>query len=71
MFWNANCYLDLWRDTLLAGRNGDVFLPSMEETNDRCQALSLAGSTGLWLSGVFDGITARAVTDNANFCRFW
>ncbi len=71
VFWNANCYLDLWRDTLLSSEYRDVFLPGMEETNDRCQALSLAGSTGLWLAGVFDGITARAVTDNANFCRFW
>ncbi|MBT3375826.1 MAG: hypothetical protein HOJ57_39830 [Lentisphaerae bacterium] len=71
VFWNANCYLGLWRATLLTGKNRDIFLPSMEETNDRCQALSLAGSTGLWLAGVFDGITARAVTDNANFCRFW
>ncbi len=71
IFWNASCYLDLWRDLLLGSEYGDVFVPSMEETNGRTQAVSLSGRMGLWLSGHFDHVSARAVTDNANFSRFW
>jgi hypothetical protein len=71
IFWNASCYLDLWRETLLGGRYGDVFIPSMEETNGRTQAISLSGRMGLWLTGRFDRLSARAVTDNANFSRLW
>lgn len=70
-FWNANCYLDLWRETLLNGRYNDVIIPSMEETNGRNQAITLSARMGLWLSGHFDRISGRAVTDNANFSRFW
>ncbi len=71
IFWNASCYLDLWRETLLDGEYRDVFVPSMEETNGRTQAISLSGRMGLWLTGHFDQLSARAVTDNANFSRFW
>ena len=71
IFWNASCYLDLWRETLLGGEYADIFVPSMEETNGRTQAISLSGRMGLWLCGHFDRISARAVTDNANFSRFW
>ncbi len=71
IFWNASCYLDLWRETLLSGEYRDVFVPSMEETNGRTQAISLSGRMGLWLTGHFDQLSARAVTDNANFSRFW
>ena len=71
IFWNASCYLDLWRETLLGGEYCDIFVPSMEETNGRTQAISLSGRMGLWLCGFFDHLSARAVTDNANFSRFW
>ena len=71
IFWNASCYLDLWRTTLLGGEYHDIFVPSMEETNGRTQAISLSGRMGLWLCGFFDHLSARAVTDNANFSRFW
>jgi len=71
IFWNASCYLDLWREILLGGEYADVFVPSMEETNGRTQAVSLSGRMGLWLCGYFDHVSARAVTDNANFSRFW
>jgi hypothetical protein len=71
IFWSGSCYLGLWRDLLLGGEYKDVFIPSMEETNDRTQAISLSGRMGLWLTGAFDRISARAVTDNANFSRFW
>ena len=71
IFWNASCYLDLWRELLLGREYRNVFVPSMEETNGRTQAVSLSGRMGLWLNGHFDHISARAVTDNANFSRFW
>jgi hypothetical protein len=70
-FWNANCYLDLWREILIGGKYKDVIIPSMEETNGRNQAVTLSARMGLWLSGNFDRVAARAVTDNANFSRFW
>lgn len=71
IFFNASCYLDLWREILLGGEYSDIFIPSMEETNGRTQAISLSGRMGLWLCGYFDRISGRAVTDNANFSRFW
>ncbi len=71
IFFNASCYLDLWREILLGGKYSDIFIPSMEETNGRTQAISLSGRMGLWLTGHFDRISGRAVTDNANFSRFW
>ena len=71
IFFNASCYLDLWREILLGGEYSDIFIPSMEETNGRTQAISLSGRMGLWLTGHFDRISGRAVTDNANFSRFW
>lgn len=71
IFWNGSCYLGLWRDLLLKGKYKDIFVPSMEETNGRTQAISLSGRMGLWLTGVFDQVSGRAVTDNANFSRFW
>ncbi len=71
IFWNASCYKGFWRGFLLGGEYKDIFVPSMEETNGRSQAISLSGRQGLWLTGVFDQLSARAVTDNANFGRFW
>ena len=71
IFWNASCYLPLWHELLLGGEYHDIFIPSMEETNGRTQAISLSGRMGLWLCGYFDRISGRAVTDNANFSRFW
>jgi hypothetical protein len=71
IFWNANCYEDFWREALLIGEYRDVFIPSMEETNDRTQEITLSGRMGLWLTGKFDHISSRAVTDAANFTRFW
>lgn len=71
VFWNATCYLPLWRDTLLTGEFKDVFVLSMEETNCRTQEISLSGRQGLWLAGLFDHISSRAVTDSAVFSRWW
>lgn len=71
IFWNASYKLDLWGPTLLGGEFKDIFIPSMEETNGRTQALSLSGRTGLWLAGYFDHISARAVTDSACYSRLW
>ncbi len=71
VFWNASIYEGFWRERLLNGEYGDVFVPSMEETNCRTQAISLSGRQGLWLLGKFDTLSSRAVTDNANFGRFW
>ena len=71
IFWNGSCYLKLWSDLLLKGDYRDIFVPSMEETNGRTQALSLSGRMGLWLTYAFDRLSGRAVTDNANFSRFW
>ena len=71
VFWNASYRLDLWGPTLLSGEYRDVFVPSMEETNGRTQAISLSGRTGLWLGGYFDSISTRVVTDNACWSRFW
>ncbi|MDA3927180.1 MAG: hypothetical protein PF904_21110 [Kiritimatiellae bacterium] len=71
VFWNASYRLKLWGPTLLGGKYSDIFIPSMEETNGRTQALSLSGRTGLWLAGYFDYVSTRVVTDNACYSRLW
>lgn len=71
IFWNANVYLDLFAPIMSQEKYREIFVPAMEETNSRSQSLSLAGRTGLWLSGRFNHIAGRAVTDNANYDRLW
>jgi hypothetical protein len=71
MFWNGTIYLDMFRPIMSNEVYREIFVPSMEETNSRSQSLSLAGRTGLWLTGKFNHISGRAVTDNANYNRLW
>lgn len=71
VFWNGSCYVGFWKDLLLNPRFSNVFIPALEETNCRTQELSLAGRTGLWLSGYFNHWGSRSVTDNACFDRMW
>lgn len=71
VFWTATCYHDVWREVLVTGKYKDIFVPSMEETNCRTQELSLMGRVGLWMTGLFDHVSARAVTDNATYSRCW
>lgn len=71
VYWLGSCYMDLWKSILLNSRYKSVFVPSMEETNDRMQDLTLSGRVGLWASGCFDQYSSRAVTDNACYTRLW
>jgi hypothetical protein len=71
IFWNGNIYMDIFKPIMDNERYREIFVPSMEETNSRSQSLSLAGRTGLWLTGKFNHISGRAVTDNANYNRLW
>jgi hypothetical protein len=71
IFWNGTCYLDLWWDIFKDKKYRDVFVISMEETDDHLQSWSLAGRTGLWLTEHFDMVSGRAVTDNSNWLRMW
>ncbi|MDA3823696.1 MAG: hypothetical protein PF450_13945, partial [Bacteroidales bacterium] len=71
IFWTGTAYLDLWQDLFTQERYKDIFVPTMEETNSRCQALSLSGRTGLWMTGAFSSVSGRPVTDNANYNRSW
>ncbi len=71
IFWNGTCYLPFWSEVLLNERYSDVFVPGLEETNNRTQELSLAGRIGLWQTGYFDHWACRTVTDNVNFDRMF
>lgn len=71
IFWNGNVHLDMFKPLMANERYREVFVPSMEETNSRSQSLSLAGRTGLWMTGSFNHMSGRAVTDNANYNRIW
>ncbi|MDF7826708.1 hypothetical protein P4B35_21945 [Pontiellaceae bacterium B12227] len=67
-FWQANIYSPEWA-RFLTGEFSDVAIPSMEETQDQAQDLSLAGRLGLWSSGVFDQWGTRCARDNSSFTR--
>ncbi|MDZ8119157.1 hypothetical protein P9H32_11030 [Pontiella sp. NLcol2] len=67
-FWLGNIYLPEW-SRFLSGEFADVAVPSMEETQDQAQDLSLAGRLGLWSSGVFDDWGTRCARDNPSFTR--
>lgn len=70
-FWNAGIYLDLWKPIFSDEKYREIFVPLMEETNSRSQSLSQAGRLGIWMSGMFNYVGGRAVTDNANYNRLW
>lgn len=71
VFWSGTCYLDFWSNVLFDPRFHNVFVPSLEETNNRTQEISLAARVGLWATGIYDNWSARPVTDNACFERMW
>jgi lambda-carrageenase len=71
IYWNGTCYHDLWWNLFKDKKYSSVFVMSMEETSDHLQELSLSGRTGLWLTGHFDMVSGRAVTDNSNWLRLW
>lgn len=71
LFWNSNCYMDIWKDFLFNPKYREIIVPCMEETHCRTQDISLSGRVGLWLSGVFEHHAGRAVPDNSTFSRLW
>lgn len=71
IFWNGPVHLDFWKEAFTQTEYREVFVPSMEETNSRTQGLSLAGRTGLLLTGKVNHMSGRAVTDNVNWNRSW
>lgn len=68
IFWQSLIYLPAW-SRVLSGEFASVFVPSMEETTDKTQDLSLAGRIGLWAAGTFDSWGARVSRDNPSFDR--
>ncbi|WP_152286521.1 T9SS type A sorting domain-containing protein [Flavicella marina] len=68
VFWQSYIYKSDW-SRFLSGEFADVLIPSLEETLDQSQDLSLAGRLGLWTSGVSNEWGTRAVRDNASFMR--
>lgn len=67
-FWYSEIYTPLW-EKFLDGDFAKVFIPSMEETEDKSMDLSLAGRLGLWTSGVADQWGTRCARDNPSFTR--
>lgn len=71
IFWNAGIYMDLFKPVYAEEKYREIFIPLMEETNSRSQSLSQAGRLGVWMSGMFNDIGGRAVSDNTNYNRLW
>ncbi|MDZ8120539.1 hypothetical protein [Pontiella agarivorans] len=68
LFWLASVYLPAWQ-RMVSGEFSDVFVPSMEETSDKTQDMTIAGRIGIWASGAVDSWGTRAVPDNASYDR--
>ncbi|RMF87221.1 MAG: hypothetical protein D6741_20820, partial [Planctomycetota bacterium] len=67
-FWETAIYHPMW-SRLLSGEFSDVFVPSMEETTDKTQELSVAARLGVWTAGCTDDWGARCARDNPSFDR--
>ncbi|WP_083634632.1 hypothetical protein [Saccharicrinis aurantiacus] len=67
-FWYSTSYTPHW-SRFLTGEFADVFVPSMEETEDMSMDQTIAGRMGMWASGVVNDWGCRAARDNTNFMR--
>ena len=68
IFWQGPAYMPMW-SRLQSGEFADVFVPTMEETSDKCMDLSVAGRVGYWLGGSVNEWGTRAIMDNASYDR--
>ncbi|WP_303317278.1 hypothetical protein Q4Q34_01645 [Flavivirga abyssicola] len=68
LFWQSYIYKKDW-NRFLSGEFAGVLIPSMEQTLDQTQDLSIAGRLGLWASGVSNGWGTRYARDNPVFMR--
>lgn len=68
IFWQGAAHRDLW-SRLNSGEFADIFVPTMEETGDKSQDISIAGRMGFWMSGAVNEWGTRAVPDNSSFGR--
>lgn len=67
-FWQGSVYFNAWR-RLLSGEFSNIFVPSMEETQDKSMELSVSGRMGIWMSGAVDHWGSRSVPDNTSYTR--
>ncbi|TGV01564.1 PQQ-binding-like beta-propeller repeat protein [Flavivirga rizhaonensis] len=67
-FWQGDVHTAAW-DRLISGEFADIFIPSMEETQDKSMELSVAGRMGVWMSGAVNNWGSRSVPDNASYDR--
>ena len=68
IFWQGSAHRPIW-SRMISGEFADVFVPSMEETGDKSQELSVSARMGYWLSGAVNQWGTRAVPDNSSFGR--
>ena len=68
IFWQGAAHRPLW-SRLSSGEFADIFIPTMEETGDKSQDISVAGRMGFWMSGAVNEWGTRAVPDNSSFGR--
>ncbi|MCL7753018.1 hypothetical protein [Polaribacter sp. Z022] len=68
VFWQGAVHTSEW-SRLLSGEFADVFVPTMEETQDKSMELSISGRMGVWMSGSVNQWGSRSVPDNASYDR--
>lgn len=67
-FWFGDVHLKNW-ERIANGEFADIFVPSMEETEDKAMELTVAGRMGFWASGAVNEWGTRGVLDNAGYNR--
>jgi len=67
-FWQGAVYFSAWR-RLLSGEFSEVFVPTMEETQDKSMELSVVARMGIWMSGAVNNWGSRSVPDNVSYNR--
>ena len=68
VFWQGAVHTSEW-SRLLSGEFADVFVPTMEETQDKSMELSISGRMGVWMGGAVNQWGSRSVPDNASYDR--
>ena len=56
---------------LVDGTYADVLVMSVEDSNSRCPELNLAGRAGLFLTGACNTWSARSISDELCWNRYW
>jgi len=70
-WWATIPAMKKYYDLMFDGTYREVLHASVEDSNSRSPDLNLAGRVGLWLAGSIDHFSARSISDQVCWNRYW